>query len=205
MTGCWSSVGKIGGRQELNLQSPGCLTKIGTPMHELMHALGFMHEQNRWERDNHVTIMWQNIQRGKYRYSFSSTKNNILLVKLFSGILHSISGKDNNFKKASKDSTSGYGVPYDFRSVMHYSQNAFSQNGQPTILPKVSHLLRWYSSFSSTLFNFPSNWNYFQEDGVKMGQRENFSRGDIQKLRRMYNCPDRNNSAGGGFLSMIFG
>lgn len=64
-TGCWSSVGRIGGRQEVNLQSPGCLSKIGTPIHELMHALGFVHEQNRWERDDHVTIIWSNIKSGK--------------------------------------------------------------------------------------------------------------------------------------------
>lgn len=65
-TGCWSSVGRIGGRQELNLQSPGCLTKKGTVMHEMMHALGFLHEQNRWERDKYVTVNYNNIQTGKY-------------------------------------------------------------------------------------------------------------------------------------------
>lgn len=64
-SGCWSSVGRIGGRQEVNLQSPGCLTKKGTVIHELMHAMGFLHEQNRSERDHHVTINWSNIQRGK--------------------------------------------------------------------------------------------------------------------------------------------
>lgn len=63
-TGCWSSVGRIGGRQEINLQSPGCLTKKGTVIHEMMHALGFLHEQNRWERDKHVIVNYGNIQSG---------------------------------------------------------------------------------------------------------------------------------------------
>ncbi|XP_054264060.1 zinc metalloproteinase nas-15-like [Macrosteles quadrilineatus] len=133
-TGCWSSVGRIGGRQELNLQSPGCLTKKGTVMHEMMHAIGFLHEQNRWERDKHVTVNYQNIQ----------------------------SGRENNFEKAKKKETDNQGVAYDYRSVMHYSANAFSRNGQPTIVPKTR--------------------------GVTLGQRENLSRKDVQKIRHMYKC-----------------
>lgn len=70
-TGCWSSVGRIGGRQEVNLQSPGCTGTIGTPAHELMHALGFLHEQNRYERDNFVKINWQNIETGINFFSIS--------------------------------------------------------------------------------------------------------------------------------------
>lgn len=64
-TGCWSSVGRIGGRQDVNLQVPGCVTKIGTVIHELMHAVGFFHEQSRYERDEYVTIKWNNIMKGK--------------------------------------------------------------------------------------------------------------------------------------------
>ncbi|XP_055373694.1 zinc metalloproteinase nas-4-like [Condylostylus longicornis] len=38
-SGCWSSIGKIGGRQEINLQTPACLSKgSGTFIHELMHV-----------------------------------------------------------------------------------------------------------------------------------------------------------------------
>lgn len=39
-TGCWSSVGMQGGEQDVNLQTPGCMTQVGTTIHELMHALG---------------------------------------------------------------------------------------------------------------------------------------------------------------------
>lgn len=68
-TGCWSSVGRVGGRQDVNLQVPGCVTKLGTVIHELMHAVGFLHEQSRYERDDYVTIQWNNIQQGGYIYT----------------------------------------------------------------------------------------------------------------------------------------
>lgn len=38
-TGCWSSVGMVGGEQDVNF-GQGCINQVGTPMHELMHALG---------------------------------------------------------------------------------------------------------------------------------------------------------------------
>ncbi|KAK2580109.1 hypothetical protein KPH14_012387 [Odynerus spinipes] len=107
-TGCWSSVGRIGGRQDVNLQVPGCVTKKGTVIHELMHAVGFFHEQSRYERDEYVSIQWNNI----------------------------MSGHESNFEKASKELTDAFGVGYDYGSVMHYSAYAFSKNGQQTIVPK---------------------------------------------------------------------
>lgn len=108
-TGCWSSVGRIGGRQVVNLQSPGCTTKVGTVIHELMHASGFLHEQNREERDEFVDIRFENVRKGY----------------------------ENNFEKASPGLASGFGVDYDYGSVMHYSTGAFTVNGQPTIVTKV--------------------------------------------------------------------
>lgn len=74
-----------------------------------MHACGFTHEQNREERDQYVDIIRNNIK----------------------------AGYENNFEKVSPGTTSGFGTTYDYGSVMHYSDHAFSNNGQATIVNKV--------------------------------------------------------------------
>lgn len=50
----------------MSLQSPDCL-RVGVISHEFMHALGFVHEQSRFDRDKYVTIMWPNIWRGNIK------------------------------------------------------------------------------------------------------------------------------------------
>lgn len=67
---CWSYLGARGGRQTISLQTPEC-TGSGVTVHELMHALGFVHEQSRADRDKYVTIMWSNIWKGKAAFVYS--------------------------------------------------------------------------------------------------------------------------------------
>ena len=62
----------------------------GTVMHELAHAQGIIHEQSRMDRDNYVTIKFENI----------------------------ISDKEYNFEKHADTKTDGF--PYDYQSMMHY-------------------------------------------------------------------------------------
>ena len=62
---CYSPVGRQyrkRGMQELSI-GEGCNNK-GIIMHELMHALGFWHEQARSDRDDYLEVLWENIKKG---------------------------------------------------------------------------------------------------------------------------------------------
>ena len=52
------------GAQIVSLARSGCVRK-GIVMHELLHAVGFHHEQNRPDRDNYLNIYLENVKSGK--------------------------------------------------------------------------------------------------------------------------------------------
>ncbi|PIK56721.1 putative zinc metalloproteinase nas-13-like [Apostichopus japonicus] len=106
-TGLFFGVGRRGGRQELSVGG-ACNFHRGTIMHELMHAVGFQHEQTRTDRDQFVTVYYQNIQ----------------------------SGLEYNFVRYNQDTIDHLQTRYDYYSIMHYPMNAFSRNGRPTIVPR---------------------------------------------------------------------
>lgn len=64
-------MGRIGGRQNVNLRANrigyGCF-RLGSIMHELMHALGFYHMQSSSVRDKYVKIAWPNIKKGNVQF-----------------------------------------------------------------------------------------------------------------------------------------
>ena len=63
LDGCWSQVGRQGGKQAISLGN-GCRT-LGIAVHEICHALGLWHEQSREDRDRNVRVVWANIQEGR--------------------------------------------------------------------------------------------------------------------------------------------
>lgn len=109
ISGCYSYLGMIGGAQDLSLDVNGCLY-AGIIAHELIHALGFRHEQSRPDRDSYINVMYENISPNNYaafdKYTWTSTA-----------------------------STS----PYDLYSIMHYDSMAFSSNNKPTIVPQTPY------------------------------------------------------------------
>ncbi|KAK4010098.1 hypothetical protein OUZ56_019246 [Daphnia magna] len=113
--GCYSYIGmrpRLLQPQTLSLDS-GCFRctatgcKTGTPIHEFLHALGFYHEQSRTDRDDYVTINYDNIQPGK----------------------------EGNFESYGTDVITDQGLAYDYGSVMHYGAYAFAVDPSvPTII-----------------------------------------------------------------------
>uniref|UniRef100_A0A3B1JX39 Metalloendopeptidase n=1 Tax=Astyanax mexicanus TaxID=7994 RepID=A0A3B1JX39_ASTMX len=107
-TGCWSYIGRNGGKQQLSIGS-GC-GYIGIVEHEFLHCLGFNHEQSRYDRDDYVTIHYENIPEGHFQ--------------------------KHNFVKVSEEQSTVQGTPYDYMSLMHYGQYEFSNTSGPTIITK---------------------------------------------------------------------
>lgn len=81
LRGCFSYIGRIGGEQTLSL-GDGCEYK-GTIAHELLHAVGFYHHQNRSDRDDYLDILWDNIARDKENQFIKMAPHENLLLNEF--------------------------------------------------------------------------------------------------------------------------
>lgn len=118
------------GSQTVNLQKGAC-TLIGTTVHELMHAIGFYHEQNRPDRDQYIRIDYANVQDGKFSLNPRKSLENFLT--LFNCFLIEIVGLAFAFDK--EYNTQYFNTPYDLKSIMQYYEYSFSKNGKKTIVP----------------------------------------------------------------------
>ncbi|KAM4592692.1 high choriolytic enzyme 1-like [Odontesthes bonariensis] len=86
-TGCWSYLGRQGGPQDVSLRSNGCLYR-STVQHEVLHALGFHHEQVRSDRDQNVQILTKNILPGAEHNFVKANTNNLGTPYDFNSVMH---------------------------------------------------------------------------------------------------------------------
>lgn len=106
---CLSLLGKVGGRQPIRLSDKCGPSEI---MHEVLHALGFVHEQSRADRDGFVEILWDNIEE--------NYKNQYAVVP-------------DTFMRPVR------GLPFDYSSIMLYRPNMFAaQQGLPTMRSRTN-------------------------------------------------------------------
>uniref|UniRef100_A0A8C5DZR3 Metalloendopeptidase n=1 Tax=Gouania willdenowi TaxID=441366 RepID=A0A8C5DZR3_GOUWI len=137
LNGCFSGIGRRKPKPEGQTLSIGLnCGEVSTVEHEFLHALGFYHEQSRYDRDEYVTIVMENIEPGF----------------------------ENNFKKVDSSKSTTQGIEYDYTSVMHYGQKAFSIGKENTIITKDP-------AFQNAI-----------------GQRLEMSPKDILELNLLYKC-----------------
>ena len=106
---CLSYVGRIGGHQPIYLDDRCGQTEI---THELMHVLGFVHEQSRPDRDQYIKIHWENIQLDD-RPQFDVAPDEVTRV-----------------------STS---LPFDYHSIMLYKPSIFALRPELKTMDSVTN------------------------------------------------------------------
>ncbi|KAJ2987006.1 hypothetical protein HDV02_006405, partial [Globomyces sp. JEL0801] len=162
--GCWSSVGMNGGKQTLGL-SVNC--RLGAARHELAHALGFIHEQCRPDRDNYIDIHWDRIQKGK-EHNFN--------------IWEGIEGDDK--------------TEYDTYSLMQYQSDAFGVDGQATITRKDGSWIRRNDEIAASdvagmAKAYPSNIEWFSwSEGLFAYNCDDLNHNDIRYIKPMGKSAD---------------
>jgi len=85
--GCNSFVGMTGRNpQTVNLQVPGCLYH-GTIIHELGHAIGFLHTHQRTDRDNFIRVQMENVD-DQFKFAFNKESGRNLVGYDTKSVMH---------------------------------------------------------------------------------------------------------------------
>ncbi|XP_058823267.1 astacin-like [Topomyia yanbarensis] len=125
-TGCWSFQGRstINKQNRVNLQTPYC-TETFIVVHELMHALGFIHEFTRPDRDS-----WVSINMGALEPQYQTAE---FYLRAFA------------IQSVAQDEL--HRIPYNYGSVMHYSKYGGAASYST---PVMTNLQPWDGDFGNT-------------------------------------------------------
>lgn len=121
--------------QTISMNRTECMHQ-GTMAHEAIHALGFYHMHQAFDRDDHINVLYENIEP-KFLVEFDK-----------------VDAKFSNY----------FGTNYDLMSIMHYPNDAGSNNTKNTIVPRYL--------------------NYVHV----IGRIKKISEGDFVRINKMYDC-----------------
>ncbi|KAM6910435.1 meprin A subunit beta-like [Xenentodon cancila] len=172
--GCFSYIGKVLLNGQVLSIGSGC-DYVYIAEHEILHALGFNHEQSRYDRDDYVTIIFENIIKGSMEY---------------------------NFEKVGSDISTTHGVPYDYWSVMHYGKDAFTNGIGSTIItidPKFQDVIGQTLEMSARDVE-ELNLLYKCNSTIAFNMHCSFSNGNMCKMNR---CSRRGN--GWEVVTQVYG
>jgi hypothetical protein len=168
---CFSAIGQARRLTRYNLNlGPNCWSNH-TVAHELGHAMGFIHEHQRPDRDSYVTVDTSNVR----------------------------SNAIGNFNKIT--SLVDRQTAYDFSSVMHYAGNAFAiDTSRPTLIPNPGYTApsNMGSTYPPTLTDrnalYNLTMNYYRSLPVVSGSpTRRFDRTDfldaMERLDAYYRSP----------------
>jgi len=162
--GCSSYVGMLGRGSQAVTLGRGCRHR-STIVHEFGHAIGFQHEQCRPDRDTYLEVYTKNVH----------------------------SGMEFNFNKHSQQTANSYGVPYDYMSVMHYGETAFSKNGKITMKAKDPYYQKRMGTAPTLSFPDLKLANHIYGCGKHCGNKKCSGNGYLDKNCK---CMCKNNDKG---------
>ena len=105
---CYSYLGRVGGYQPIFLAEECRGPQI---IHEILHALGFIHEQSRMDRDKYIEIDWEAIQPG-YELQFTIAPPTFMFAI--------------------------EGSPFDYKSIMLYDSRAFAKDPEVPVMQSTT-------------------------------------------------------------------
>ncbi len=145
----------------MNLNLNGCVFH-SVVVHELLHIAGFLHEHERFDRDNFVDVHWENIRENSFHNYYKShaqgTSPSGSCSSQCTPTDTSRCGTCSNGRV-----TTSFGLAYDLDSIMHYDNRGFSKNGEDTL-------------------------SYIFDSSRPLGSQV-MTALDIRKLNAAYNCP----------------
>uniref|UniRef100_A0A3P8N9F4 Metalloendopeptidase n=1 Tax=Astatotilapia calliptera TaxID=8154 RepID=A0A3P8N9F4_ASTCA len=169
--GCYSFVGRRGGGQIVSLSRQGCVFHQ-IVQHEVLHALGFDHEQTRSDRDQHVRILLENVIPGmEHNFRKINTRNldtpydyNSVMHYGRKSVIHRQMGSGTFIWESLPRRWSGRMVlKAELKSTNRILAFAFSRDREPTIVP-------------------------IPDENVAIGRATEMSANDILRVNRLYTC-----------------